>query len=85
MKKLFFVLALGSLMACSGNQETTTQTPESAPAVEQVADTKQYACPMHCEGEKTYAEAGTCPVCKMDLKEVAMAEADSTGHEGHNH
>lgn len=29
-----------------------------------------YQCPMKCEGEKTYAEAGKCPVCKMDLKEV---------------
>jgi Cu2+-exporting ATPase len=28
----------------------------------------QYACPMHCEGDKTYVEAGRCPVCKMHLK-----------------
>lgn len=85
MKQIFFVLAFGSLVACSGNKETTSQAPESTPAVEQVADAKQYACPMKCEGEKTYAEAGTCPVCKMELKEVAIAEIDSTGHEGHGH
>lgn len=29
-----------------------------------------YQCPMKCEGDKTYAEAGKCPVCKMNLKEV---------------
>jgi|JI10StandDraft_1071094.scaffolds.fasta_scaffold11973_4 hypothetical protein len=29
-----------------------------------------YQCPMKCEGDKTYAEAGRCPVCNMDLKEV---------------
>lgn len=29
-----------------------------------------YECPMKCEGDKTYAEAGKCPVCKMDLKAV---------------
>jgi protein SCO1/2 len=29
-----------------------------------------YQCPMKCEGEKTYAEIGTCPVCKMDLKSI---------------
>jgi len=29
-----------------------------------------YQCPMKCEGDKTYAEAGKCPVCKMDLKVV---------------
>jgi len=27
-----------------------------------------YQCPMKCEGDKTYAETGTCPTCKMDLK-----------------
>lgn len=29
-----------------------------------------YQCPMHCEGDKTYDEAGSCPVCKMDLAVV---------------
>ena len=28
-----------------------------------------YYCPMHCEGEKTYPQAGDCPVCGMDLLE----------------
>ena len=30
----------------------------------------EYQCPMKCEGDKTYHEQGSCPVCKMDLKEV---------------
>lgn len=30
----------------------------------------KYECPMHCEGDKTYDEPGSCPVCKMDLTEV---------------
>ncbi|MDX1278254.1 SCO family protein [Oceanihabitans sediminis] len=29
-----------------------------------------YQCPMLCEGDKTYIEEGSCPVCKMDLKLV---------------
>lgn len=29
-----------------------------------------YQCPMKCEGEKTYPESGSCPVCNMDLKEI---------------
>lgn len=30
-----------------------------------------YQCPMKCEGaEKTYDKPGTCPLCKMELKEV---------------
>ena len=32
---------------------------------------KTYQCPMDCEKGKTYAEEGSCPVCKMDLKEKA--------------
>lgn len=26
-----------------------------------------YHCPMKCEGDKTYSEEGSCPVCEMDL------------------
>ncbi len=29
-----------------------------------------FACPMQCEGEKTYNKTGSCPKCKMDLKKV---------------
>lgn len=32
-----------------------------------------YQCPMKCEAEKTYQAKGACPVCKMDLKPMAMA------------
>ena len=84
MKKIFFILALGTLSACTDSNKSTTEATETIP-VEQVADAKQYACPMHCEGEKPDAEAGKCPVCEMDLKEVTMTEAEPTGHEGHNH
>jgi len=31
-----------------------------------------YMCPMKCEGEKAYAEAGNCPKCGMGLKKVEM-------------
>lgn len=30
-------------------------------------DTGTFICPMECEGEKEYPEAGKCPVCEMDL------------------
>ena len=29
-----------------------------------------YICPMRCEGEKTYSQPGTCPVCNMKLEPV---------------
>ncbi len=35
-----------------------------------------YQCPMQCEGDKTYDEAGSCPVCNMDLKQVETASKD---------
>ena len=32
----------------------------------------EYQCPMKCEGvDSTYTNEGSCPVCKMDLKEVS--------------
>ena len=31
--------------------------------------TGTFYCPMHCEGDKTYDNAGDCPVCGMDLVE----------------
>jgi protein SCO1/2 len=33
-----------------------------------------YQCPMKCEGEKTYSEAGSCPVCNMDLQPIEMED-----------
>ena len=32
-----------------------------------------FYCPMHCEGERTYDKAGSCPVCGMDLIEQPKA------------
>lgn len=36
-----------------------------------------YYCPMHCEGEKTYDKAGTCPVCGMVLLEQPKLVQDT--------
>tara|TARA_R110002124_G_scaffold84313_3_gene219693 strand:+ start:414 stop:656 length:243 start_codon:yes stop_codon:yes gene_type:complete len=77
MNKLLLSVGFMFLMACSGNQEKTEQTE----AVEtEVVTEKTYACPMQCEGDKQYHEAGTCPVCHMDLQEVALADTDTTQH-----
>lgn len=32
--------------------------------------TGEFACPMQCEGDKTYDKPGNCPVCKMKLVPV---------------
>ncbi|ERJ57566.1 heavy metal translocating P-type ATPase [Sphingobacterium paucimobilis] len=30
----------------------------------------KYYCPMHCEGDKVYDNAGTCPICGMNLEKI---------------
>lgn len=37
-------------------------------------DLALYQCPMMCEGEKTYSETGSCPICKMDLQPIETQE-----------
>lgn len=41
--------------------------------------TGTFYCPMHCEGEKTYDQAGDCPVCGMDLVEEQNMSSSSSG------
>ncbi len=38
---------------------------------DEMKDVPPYQCPMKCEGEKTYEEKGSCPICKMDISPVA--------------
>lgn len=40
---------------------------------------KTYQCPMDCEKGKTYDAAGSCPVCKMDLKEKSVEMEHAEG------
>lgn len=61
----FGVAALVFVLFACGNQKTD-------------ATAAAWQCPMKCEGEKTYPQPGSCPVCKMDLKAVDMPA-------GHNH
>ncbi len=35
--------------------------------------TGTFYCPMHCEGDKIYDQAGDCPVCGMDLIEQSLS------------
>lgn len=76
MNKAIFAALLFLFAACAGNSEKSEK--QAAGTDVHATTEKKYACPMQCEGDKTYAEAGKCPVCKMDLQEVAMAETDST-------
>lgn len=77
MNKVIIASLLFFSAACAGNKSEN----EAAATEMHATSGKQYACPMKCEGEKTYAEAGKCPVCKMELEEVALAETDTTAHQ----
>lgn len=39
-----------------------------------------YACPMKCEGDRTYDKAGKCPKCGMDLKAKSEKKDDHSDH-----
>lgn len=64
---------------------------EEKQEVKEVKETKKevsssevaYQCPMDCEDGKTYHEAGSCPTCKMDLKETSKQHSKACKmHEG---
>lgn len=57
---------VSALLLTGCNSKQQTEVPEQ---VQEHIHKKSYACPMKCEGDKTYSEVGTCAVCKMDLEE----------------
>lgn len=68
MKKYNVIIAMISILflVASCNQDSSP------------TEVQKYACPMECEGDKTYTSAGSCPVCKMDLE---LVEPDSVSAE----
>ncbi|GGG43785.1 heavy metal translocating P-type ATPase [Bizionia arctica] len=51
-----------------GEHHKKDEIPTSV-GIKKSKGTGTFYCPMHCEGEKTYNQAGDCPVCGMDLVE----------------
>lgn len=72
MKKQILKFGAVAVIALSGIAFTSCGGGEEAVGTEEHehAEAAVYQCPMKCEGEKTYDEAGSCPVCGMDIKEV---------------
>ena len=64
MKKYILVstLVLGMFGAFASTQVDQKAAKESKK--------EEYACPMKCEGKKTYSKKGKCPACTMELKVV---------------
>lgn len=65
MKKYILVSTL--VMGMFGAFASTTQVDQKAA---KQSKKEEYACPMKCEGKKTYSKKGKCPACTMDLKVV---------------
>lgn len=57
------LFGIGALSVGCGNTENGIEQHDPE-------ERATYQCPMDCEDGKTYEEAGSCPVCKMDLAEV---------------
>ncbi len=73
------------ISACGGDKQEQ-QNEQTQQEMRNDAQQASFYCPMKCEGEKTYAEAGSCPTCGMDLVETdANSKKEMESHEGHNH
>jgi len=74
MKKVLLTLVFGLFFTAFSIAQTSTEKSkkEFTVAKEKVAE---YQCPMDCEKGKTYDKAGSCPVCKMDLKVKSAKKA----------
>ena len=76
MKRFSYTLIIAAALFASCNSNTPKN--ETAETVATVADTiaandsslATYQCPMKCQGDTTYASAGQCPVCEMDLEKL---------------
>jgi len=60
--------------ACCAGMKSDSAKMECGMNHDKMAE--MYACPMKCEGEKTYDKSGSCPKCKMDLKKVDMKKVE---------
>jgi hypothetical protein len=66
-----FCLLTLTFYACNFN----SQTASGIVVAEEAA--VRFQCSMFCEGDKTYTDRGSCPVCHMDLVEVSLTKSDS--------
>ncbi len=70
MKKALLVLTLIFALGFT----VTSCKKEKKEEVKKEMATVIYQCPMDCEKGKSYTKEGSCPVCKMALKEKKPGE-----------
>ena len=78
--KFLLVLAIAIFSFSAVNAQTKKQvkkttTTKKTNAKKPAAAAVKYQCPMKCEGDKTYAKAGKCPICNMALSKVEKETA----------
>jgi len=78
MKKQIFFWSLALFLSAGAITITSCTSNSKKTNTEVSQETAEYACPMKCEGDKTYSEPGKCPKCGMDLKKVE-------NHKEHKH
>lgn len=64
-----------------GTQKVYEEMRKLSATLEKYAP-KVFACPMKCEGDKTYAQAGKCPKCGMALAEIKPHADHDAKHGG---
>lgn len=72
MKQVKNILWIGVLSGAALFSACTDSTKSAETEQQTHTPTATYQCPMECEGDKVYESNVTCPVCHMDLKEVAQ-------------
>lgn len=88
MKKIIFVLAITFsfavlLTACKETKKEEVKIESHEDHNHENEDTalrNLYQCPMNCEKGKTYDKAGSCPMCKMDLKLISGDNKEGVKH-----
>jgi hypothetical protein len=69
IKYLFIVIGL-FCAACTFDTRKNADTKNAGNVVASDTATVVYQCPMKCQGDTAYVNAGSCPVCGMDLEKT---------------
>ncbi|HEX8332048.1 MAG TPA: heavy metal-binding domain-containing protein [Segetibacter sp.] len=70
--KFLMIAVLSIFFISSANAQTSKSKKTKAKTTTAAV---KYQCPMKCEGDKTYAKPGKCPVCNMALSKVQKETA----------
>lgn len=70
-KNIFVALIIGMLSFTSMKAQEMNHSKMKKEA-SKMEKKESYACPMKCEGAKTYDKEGKCPTCNMKLQKLKM-------------